>query len=102
MNYRDAMSSATMLDHGDESWNSFSDSYHESLGRLEEMIDDISDLKQVCRDEWCEAAECMLDEASVAAFAISEPHWESKEDSRRLRDLKRKIHDLYKSGESVH
>jgi hypothetical protein len=95
MNYHDAIDSARRREREDLSWNTFSDSFEDSLRRLEEMADDVSDLRQVCRDEWCEATECLLGEANIAAFAISEPQWVSKKDSKRLRDVKKRIHDLY-------
>jgi hypothetical protein len=97
IDYRDAMESAMMPEKADRPWITFTDSLHESLIRLEQMIDDVSDLRGVCRDEWCEANECLLDEASIAAFAISEPRWASREDSRKLKELKKRIHDLFKS-----
>lgn len=95
IDYKDAMDSATVRQKGEEAWSTFTDSFHESLDRLEKMIDDIAEMRSVCRDEWCEANECLLDEASIFAFAISEPHWASEEDSRRLKDLKKRIHDLF-------
>jgi len=95
--YRDAIDSAMSPEKADEPWTVFSDSLHESLVRLEQIINDVTDLREVCRDEWCEANECLLDEASVAAFAVSEPHWASQEDSKKLKELKKRIHDLYKS-----
>ncbi len=98
MNFQDAIASAQQKEHGEVSWDIFSTSFEDSLQRLEELIDDISDLKQVCKDEWCEAAECLLGEATVAAFTISEPHWAAEEDSKKLRSLKKKIHDLHSSN----
>jgi hypothetical protein len=97
VDYRDAMESAMTPEKADEPWITFSDSMNESLTRLEEMVNDVSDLQGICHDEWCEASECLLGEASIAAFAISEPHWASPEDSRKLRELKKRIHGLYKS-----
>jgi len=95
MNYTDAMNSASQPERGDESWISFSESFHDSMGRLEEIVDDVAEMREVCTGEWCEATECMLDEATVAAFAISEPHWAISEDSQKLKELKRRIHDLH-------
>ena len=96
MNYQDAIDSAQQREFGDLSWNVFSDSYEESLNRLEEIVNDVDDLRRVCSDEWCEATECLLGEATIAAFAISEAHWASEEDSKRLRNLKKTIHDLHR------
>ncbi len=103
IDYRDAIESAMMPEKADEPWITFADSLHESLIRLEQMINDVSDLREICHDEWCDANECLLDEASIAAFAISEPHWAREEDSRKLKELKKRIHDLFKShATSVH
>jgi hypothetical protein len=37
----------------------------------------------------------VLDELSNSLFSISEPRWASEEDGKKLRALKRKVHDLY-------
>ena len=95
MNYQQAMYSATQPVRLDAPWDTFSDSLHESLDRLEEILDDVSYLSAVCRDEWCEAADCMLGEVTVAAFAVSEPHWTPEDESKRLKGIKRRIHDLH-------
>ena len=100
IDYRDAMESAMTPEKADAPWITFANSLKESLVRLEEIINDVSDLKGICHDEWCEASECLLGEASTAAFAISEPHWASPEDSKKLRELKKRIHSLYKSKTS--
>lgn len=101
MDYKDAIDSAQQRELKDLSWDIYSDSFENSLERLEEILDDVSDLRQVCSDEWCEATECLLGEATIMAFAISEPHWASEEDSRRLRDLKRRIHNLHLNRKPV-
>lgn len=101
MIYQDAMYTAMEPVKSDESWDTYTESLHGSLDRLEEIIDDIAELSEVCKDEWCEAANCMLDEATVAAFAISEPHWASEEDSRKLKDLKKRLHDLHVSRSNI-
>ncbi|MFZ2447036.1 MAG: hypothetical protein WAW37_11815 [Syntrophobacteraceae bacterium] len=97
MVYTDAIDSAMQPDRGDDSWRAFSDSMHESLSRLEEIVNDIADMRGVCRDEWCEMNECMLGEATVSAFAISEPHFAPEEDSKKLKELKKRIHDLHRN-----
>jgi len=95
MIYKDAINSASQTERGDDSWTEFSDSFHASVGRLGEMVNDVSEMRENCRDEWCDAAECLLGEATTAAFAVSEPHWALSEDSRKLKDLKKRIHDLH-------
>ena len=95
MIYKDAMESAMVPQRADKDWIAFNLSFNESLDRLEQIVDDVASLRGVCHDEWCDSNECMLDEASIFAFAISEPHWASAEDSKRLKNLKKRIHDLF-------
>ena len=94
--YRNAMGSAMQQETTcEEPWRTYTDELHSSLSRLETIIDDVADMRPVCRDEWCEVTECLLGEATVAAFAISEPHWASEEDSRKIKEIKKKIHNLH-------
>ena len=95
MIYKDAMESAMVPQRADKDWIAFASSFNSALDRLEQIVDDVSSLRGVCHDEWCDANECMLDEASIFAFSISEPHWASDEDSGRLKKLKKRIHDLF-------
>ncbi len=95
MIYIDAMESAMVPQRADKDWIEYASSFNGALDRLEQIVDDVSSLRGVCHDEWCDSNECMLDEASIFAFAISEPHWASAEDSKRLRNLKKRIHDLF-------
>jgi hypothetical protein len=99
--YQDAMESAMQNEKSDGSWDVYADGLHESLETLEQEISDVEDLRKVCKDEWCVATECLLQEATVSAFAISEPHWASPEDSRKLKEIKKKIHDLHAGAGKV-
>jgi hypothetical protein len=103
MIYQQAIASATQSIRSENPWDTFSESMHESLDRLEEILDDISDLSEVCQGEWCDAANCMLGEATVAVFAVSEPHWMPEEESKRLKELKKRVYDQHASRRpSVH
>lgn len=52
-------------------------------------------MREVCTDEWCEATEHVIDELSNSLFSISEPRWIPETESMKLRQLKKKVHDLY-------
>ena len=52
-------------------------------------------LSEKCTGEWCEATEHVIDELSNSLFSISEPPWSSEEDSKKLKGLERRAHDLY-------
>ena len=58
-------------------------------------------MTRICTDEWCLATENVLDELAKVIFAISEPRWLSKEDSKKLSGLRHRIHDLYAQYKAV-
>jgi len=78
-----------------QSWQQLVKSMEESLDMLEKGIDEASEMRHICTDEWCVATEHVLDELSNSLFSISEPRWASEEDGKKLRALKRRVHDLY-------
>lgn len=78
-----------------EGWASFMESLEESVTTLEKEIDFTSKMVNACTLEWCEATERALDDISNSLFSISEPSWLPEEDSRKLKELKRKVHDIY-------
>jgi len=78
-----------------ESWRQLISSMEESLNVLEQGINEAVQMREICTDEWCVATEHVLDDLSNALFSIHEPTWAPAEDSRRLKALKRKVHDLY-------
>jgi hypothetical protein len=84
-----------------EGWTSFVDSLEQSLNLLEKEIEFTSKMVNACTLEWCEASERAIDEISNSLFSISEPSWLSKEDSRKLKALKRKVHDVYAKYKSA-
>ena len=78
-----------------EGWRVFVSQLEKSLDLLEKEIDFTSKMVNACTLEWCQATEETLDDISNSLFSISEPAWISKEDSRKLKALKRKVHDVY-------
>jgi hypothetical protein len=84
-----------------ESWRVQIRSLEESLELLEAGINEAAEMANICTNEWCQATEHVMDDLSNALFSISEPHWAPEEDSRKLKDLKRRIHRLYARHKSV-
>ncbi len=78
-----------------EAWETYMNALETSLHQLEEDIDEAADMSERCTDEWCTATEHVIDEINDALFNISEPRWAPQEDSRRIKDLKRRVRDLY-------
>jgi capsid protein len=84
------------------SWRTYVDSLDRALQKLEADIQEAAEMKDVCTDEWCQATEHVVDELSNALFSISEPRWSNQEDSAKIKQLKRRVHDLYADYRSVH
>lgn len=82
-------------------WRTYLDSFEKSLDQLEADIDEAAEMTDVCTDEWCQATEHVIDELSNALFSISEPRWSNQEDSKKLKRLKRRVHDLYANYRST-
>jgi hypothetical protein len=66
-----------------------------SLDVLNKDIKEAKEMQRICTDEWCQATESYLDELAKMIFSISEPRWLKNEDSKRIRQLRERIHDLY-------
>lgn len=66
-----------------------------SLELLDKDIGETKEMQRICTDEWCQATETNLDELAKIIFSISEPRWITDEDSKRIRMLRHRIHDLY-------
>jgi hypothetical protein len=62
---------------------------------LESEIDQAAHLSDTCTSEWCEATEHVIDELSNSLFSISEPRGSSDEDSKKIRELRKRVHELY-------
>jgi hemerythrin-like domain-containing protein len=84
-----------------EGWRDFIHSMEESLNMLEKDIDEAAEMSEKCTGEWCEATEHVIDELSNSLFSISEPRWSSEEDSKKLKALKRRVHDLYAKYKAI-
>ena len=72
-----------------------------SLNLVAQDIDEAKEMTHICTDEWCLATEGVLDELAKVIFAISEPRWLAKEDSKKLSALRHRIHDLYARYKAV-
>jgi hypothetical protein len=76
-------------------WKGFISNMEDSLDMLDKGLSEASEMSNICTDEWCEATEHVIDELATSLFSISEPKWSSAEDSKKIRALKRRVHDLY-------
>ena len=84
-----------------DSWRVQLRGLEESLELLEGGIKEAAEMANICTDEWCQATEHVIDDLNNALFSISEPHWAPEEDSRKLKDLKKRVHRLYAGYKSL-
>ncbi len=77
------------------------DNLEKSLHILEQGLVEAAEMRKICTDEWCAATEHVIDELSNSLFSISEPSWSTDEQSRKLKGLKKRLHDLYSQYKSV-
>ncbi len=73
----------------------FIDGLSNSLDVLDEDISEAKEMHHICTDEWCQATESYLDELAKMVYSISEPRWQSDEDSAKIRKLRERIRELY-------
>ncbi len=66
-----------------------------SLSILEDDIAEAAEMEHICTDEWCRATELVIDELAKVVYSISEPRWLTPEDSKKLMQLRSKMHELY-------
>lgn len=78
-----------------QAWRTYTQSLEMAVARLEADIEEAADMADTCTEEWCQATEHVIDELSNALFSISEPRWADREDSDKIKKLKRRVHDLY-------
>ena len=79
----------------------FLENLEKSLNLVAQEIDEAKEMAHICTDKWCLATERVLDELAKVIFAVSEPRWLSKEDSKKLSGLRHRIHDLYAQYKAV-
>lgn len=72
-----------------------------SLSLLEKNVVEAAELGKVCTDEWCRFTEDLLDDLAKAVYSISEPRWVTDNDSKKLKGLRQRIHDLYATYKNV-
>jgi hypothetical protein len=74
----------------------FMDNLEKSLDILALELKQAKDMTVRCNDEWCNVTESYIDDMHKNLYAISEPRWLPDEDSRRLKQLRTRIRDLYR------
>jgi hypothetical protein len=62
---------------------------------IERDLKEAADFDTNCTEEWCTTLESTIDELAKFVYSISEPRWLSDKDSKMIRDMRHRIHDIY-------
>jgi len=73
----------------------FMKNLNDCLKRIEADFEESREIDDICTGEWCRAIELSLDEMAKDLYSISEPRWVADDYSRTLRNMRRRLHDLY-------
>lgn len=84
-----------------DAWRTYLDGLEKALQNLEAQIKEASEMVETCTDEWCQATYHYVDDLSNALFTIHEPRWANPEDSARIKELKRRVRDIYADYRNV-
>ena len=72
-----------------------------SLDMLDHDISEAAEMTDICTDEWCLSTEGVVDELAKVIYSISEPRWLTDEDSKKISQLRHRVHDLYAQYKSI-
>jgi len=79
----------------DQAWHTYMENLFASMQKMEQTVNEAAEMPMDCTEDWCANARALLDDLNHQIFSIHEPKWSSDDDSRRIRTMKRKIHDIY-------
>ena len=85
----------------DAGWRHYMSGLEKSLKELDDDISEADKMAASCTKEWCEAMEHVIDELSNAVFSLYEPTFVKEEDSKKIKDMRKHIHDLYAKYKSI-
>ena len=92
---------SNIQDNYNEAWSAWMQGLEETLEEVDECLDQAGEVQEICTDEWCEATDSLLDDLNHVLFSISEPKWTSEEDSRKIKELRKRARKLYERFEEV-
>jgi hypothetical protein len=85
-----------------DAWMQHFASLEKSVSLLEKHIEEAKGMAGICTDEWCEATEHVIDDLNNALFSISEPRNADPELSLKIKELRRRIYDLYANYKGIY
>ena len=79
----------------------FTTNLEKSIELLAQDISEAAEMTQICTDEWCNATENVVDELHKCIYSMSEPRWLTEEDSKKISNLRHRVHDIYAQYKSI-
>jgi hypothetical protein len=73
----------------------FMTNLEKTINLLEQDITEAGEMTKICTDEWCNATENVVDELHKCVYSISEPRWLTAADSKKISELRHRLHDIY-------
>lgn len=84
-----------------QAWSGFIDGLERSLQLLDETLSEVEEVTEAIPGEWADDIEPIIDDLARYVYAISEPIGASAEDSRKIKELRRRLHDYYARFASI-
>jgi hypothetical protein len=78
-----------------QAWRIYLNALEKALNSLELQINEAAGGTLTRTEQWYHALVQSIDDIHNALFSISEPHWLSAKDLKRIKQMKRRVHDLY-------
>jgi hypothetical protein len=79
----------------DQAWHVYMQNLASSMDTMEQTVNEAAEMPMDCTESWCANARALLDDLNHQIFSIHEPKWSTKEDSDRIKAMRKKIYDIY-------
>ncbi len=84
-----------------DAWGVFMDGLEKSIQMLDEKLTEAEQMSAQVTGEWAVAIEHVMDDLENFVFSISEPRNSSEAYSKRLKDLRHRLHEHYVRFKSI-
>lgn len=76
-------------------WSSYLYTLEQALLQMEKSIEDSISIPSACTNEWCDSVEEVIEELTEAIYSFNIPRWAGKDQSERVKNLKKKAREVY-------
>ncbi|MFO7913811.1 MAG: hypothetical protein R6V15_16780 [Desulfotignum sp.] len=83
-------------------WMQHFNAVKNSVDLVENYLKEAKGMAEVCTDEWCISTEKLIDDLNNALYSLSEPRDADPELSLEIKELRRRIYDLYVNYKGIY